>query len=143
MQAMRDGVQEVAVKVLAASQFSGIAEGIQLQVLKKVCLACSASPLCNQAITPLACSLFCFMEVAPCILLQPFRSRVMSPHQKLFSQLHIREQHLHCSMFSGSAMVHMSALACLTAGQTWTLSLQQQSGMLSLKCTLVLVAASL
>ncbi|DBA75882.1 TPA: Serine/threonine-protein kinase Nek3 [Trebouxia sp. C0004] len=29
--AMRDGVQEVAVKVLAASQFSGIAEGIQLQ----------------------------------------------------------------------------------------------------------------
>ncbi|KAL0049131.1 hypothetical protein WJX82_007250 [Trebouxia sp. C0006] len=33
--AMRDGVQEVAVKVLAASQFSGIAEGIQLQVLKK------------------------------------------------------------------------------------------------------------
>ena len=50
---MRDGVQEVAVKVLAASQFSGIAEGIQLQVLKKVCLACSASPLCNQAITPL------------------------------------------------------------------------------------------
>lgn len=47
VQAMRDGVQEVAVKVLAASQFSGIAEGIQLQVLKKVCLACSASPLCN------------------------------------------------------------------------------------------------
>jgi len=47
VQAMRDGVQEVAVKVLAASQFSGIAEGIQLQVLKKVCFARSATPLCN------------------------------------------------------------------------------------------------
>ena len=44
---MRDGVQEVAVKVLAASQFSGIAEGIQLQVLKTVCFARSATPLCN------------------------------------------------------------------------------------------------
>ncbi len=47
VQAMRDGVQEVAVKVLAASQFSGIAEGIQLQVLKTVCFARSATPLCN------------------------------------------------------------------------------------------------
>ena len=36
LQALRDGVQDVAVKVLAASQLSGIAEGIQLQILKKV-----------------------------------------------------------------------------------------------------------
>ena len=36
LQALKDGVQDVAVKVLAASQFSGIPEGLQLQVLKKV-----------------------------------------------------------------------------------------------------------
>ena len=36
LQALKDGVQDVAVKVLAASQFGGIPEGLQLQVLKKV-----------------------------------------------------------------------------------------------------------
>lgn len=36
MQALRDGVQDVAVKVLAASQVSSIAQGTQLQILKKV-----------------------------------------------------------------------------------------------------------
>ena len=45
MQALRDGVQEVAVKVLAASQFSGIAEGIQLQILKKVWSSPSPPPV--------------------------------------------------------------------------------------------------
>ncbi len=46
---------------------------------------------------------------------------VSSP-KSLLLQLHNCEQHLHCPMLSGSAMVHMSGLACLTAGQAWTLS---------------------
>ena len=44
LQALRDGVQDVAVKVLAASQLSGIAEGIQLQILKKVWSAQPSPP---------------------------------------------------------------------------------------------------
>lgn len=68
VQAMRDDVQEVAVKVLAASQFSGIAEGIQLQVLKKVCFTCSASPLQSSHHSPCMQSSL-LNAVAPCILL--------------------------------------------------------------------------
>ncbi len=116
VQAMRDGVQEVAVKVLAASQFSGIAEGIQLQVLKKVCFARSASPLQLSHLSPCMQSSL-LHGLAPCILLLPFWSRAVCPRQKLFPQLHICEQHLHCTMISGSIIVHISGLASITAGK--------------------------
>ena len=62
VQALRDGVQDVAVKVLASSQLSGIAEGIQLQILKKVWLPQprpfqpNPTPYQPQCITPLPLS---------------------------------------------------------------------------------------
>ncbi len=103
VQAMRDDVQEVAVKVLAASQFSGIAEGIQLQVLKKVCFTCSASPLQSSHHSPCMQSSL-LNAVAPCILLLFSLNKGCASSLQALPRLDICEQHLHYPMWSGCAL---------------------------------------
>lgn len=49
LQALRNGVQDVAVKVLAAPQGNGIAEGIQLQILRKVSYFTSRSQAASRS----------------------------------------------------------------------------------------------
>ena len=82
LQALRDGVQDVAVKVLAASQLSGIAEGIQLQILKKVWSAQPSPPQPDP--TP-----YQPQPIPPFPLSSPPPAHLPVAHSRAFASLHL------------------------------------------------------